>query len=323
MAIKTYEELSARERALAAALDLADGDPPSGPGRISATSVRGRRYRSYEQLFQVVHGVPLARVSSVRLAFRTGSGTQTVCGVADVVTRPDATRRGYARSLLRETHRRARKGGVRWSFLWTRRSWGAHRAYELEGYRDVFSIPIAYRQVPPASPRASPRREFTFRKARSNDAGRLEGLLRRSTAARVGFVPREAGLFATRFRIRFRRPEDFWILSRHRAVVGYAHLTKDEFDVACREAIVADERAGAAMIEALERVAEGRWLSYTMTTFAPDHREALTDRGYLFLDRTHGVLMAAPLTPRARAEWPEVERAARDPAFSVHNGDMF
>ena len=319
----TYDGLSARQRSLAPALDWTDGDPPSIPDQIASARVRGRPFQSYEALYLVVDGVPMAKVGWIRIAFRSRRGTEVVCGLADVVTRGDVTRRGYARSLLREVHRRAKTAGFHWSFLWTRRSWGAHRAYEKEGYRDVYSPTIALRRIPRRVARPKLPRGYTLRGIRPSDARTLEEILSAATSDRVGFIPRESGSFAVRFRLGWRKPKDWWILRHERVPVGFAQLQKDRWDVLCRELVTKDPRTSGLWIRLAEWVAQGKWLALGNTTFVGDNLGLLRQRGYAVVRGTHGVLMACPLGRATNRDWEGIQETFHDSRLSLHGGDMF
>jgi GNAT superfamily N-acetyltransferase len=321
--ILSFDELRPDQRRLAPGVDVADGDPPSMPERTQSARVGGRPLQSYEALYLLERGVPLSRVASVRLDLRTVEGSEVVCGIADVGTRPDAVRRGFARSLLRETHRRAREEGVQWSFLWTRRSWGAHRAYEVEGYRDLYSSAVAYRKVPRAASGAVPPAGSTLRAARSADAPLLEELLHRATRDRVGFVPRAEGTFRVRFRLGWRRAADHRILFSEGAPVGYALVIRRQGGLHCPELVTVGPVRAGRWLSRVETLAGGRWLAFANTTFLRDGRTALERSGYAFVGRSHSVLMACPLTSAARRRWRELRAMVADPRFSLHGGDMF
>jgi len=95
MEIREYAELTARQRALAAGVELSDAEAPSTMSRLDRVRIGSRRLLDYRSLYAVERWVPLARVGSTRPRFRFADGREeTVAGVADVVTRSDALRRG-------------------------------------------------------------------------------------------------------------------------------------------------------------------------------------------------------------------------------------
>lgn len=319
--VREWEALTPRQREGVALLDVGDNDPAWFMDRLMGYRVGGGRLRDYLPLFAVEGGEVLARVSTIRSDFRTHHARGRFCGVADVVTRPDALERGLASRLLEEHHRRARAEGIRWAFLWTNRSWGAHRFYEGRGYRDVYSPPVLLRRIPRTVRPLRP--GYSVRRSTSRDAGSLDALFERTTRRRTGFVPRRAGSFASRFRLGRRPASGVRQLLYDRRAVGYAIVDETPDQITCVEAVGLRTSQPAALLDLLERAAAGRWLAITRTTFATDVAEAARQRGYARLDAVHSTLMAKPLTLRPRDEWAELLRGFRDPALSCHIGDMF
>jgi GNAT superfamily N-acetyltransferase len=123
----------------------------------------------YYGVYAVEDDQVLSRVETLQLAFRGFEGSQTVVGVADVLTRPEGLGRGFARRLLQEVHRRESARGRAWAFLWTHRTWGAHHLYESLGYEDVYSPPTWLRAIPRAM-RQAPPAGYRWRSARTRDA---------------------------------------------------------------------------------------------------------------------------------------------------------
>jgi GNAT superfamily N-acetyltransferase len=321
MEIREYAELSARQRALAAGVEHSDAEPPSTMTRLDRVRIGGRRLLDYRSLYAVERGVPLARVGSTRPRFRFADGSEeTVAGVADVLTRADAVRRGYATRLLRAVHRAAESEGIGWALLWTRRSWGAHRAYERLGYRDVYAYPLATRP-----PRRAPRRRgswLTVRTARRTDARLLERLLASAASGRVGFAVRPPGWFDAMFRLGWRSPTTYRILYRDRRPLGYVHAAVDRFDVVSREVAVPGPAFYRAALDYLETLAGGRWLGLASTTFLRDAAGEIERRRYDRVPLGHGVMMARRLGPDSRDAWAELRRTIDDPRFWLQGGDM-
>src|SRR5579871_6345041 len=148
MQILEWGDLTEDQRAEAALIDWSDWNGPALVGLLHDPWLHGRPYQGYTSLVAVEGGRVLARVGTVRVSFRDRSGADPVLGVADVITDPRRLREGLATRLMEEVHRRARSDGLRASFLGTRVSWGAHRAYEKLGYRDVYSPPRSLRSAP-------------------------------------------------------------------------------------------------------------------------------------------------------------------------------
>lgn len=275
----------------------------------------------YYAVYAVEDGTILSRVEVTRPSFTTENGPETVAGISDVSTRPDAVRRGLAGRLLEEVHRREAERGYRWAILWTRRSWGAHRLYERLGYRDVHSPVSALRPFPHRRRRPLSK-GYAWVPAQRTDAPRIERLFARATRGRIGFVPRPRGSIALKFELGWRVPEHHRILSYQGLPVGYANLNISPFHVGTSEVLVdASEHAGP-MIEALEATGRGGSFSLTNTTFVRDHEEAFRRRGYAIYPSAHLTLMAKSLAPTGRPP-EELEAVCRDPRFSCHRGDVF
>lgn len=315
MEIREFAELSPRQRQWAATLEVSDGGPPSTAERLARA-----RFLRYTSLYAVVDGVPLARVGSSRVPFRTKEGDQTVLGVADVVTRPDALRRGYASRLLRATHRRARAEGLRWAVLWTRRSWVAHGAYERLGYRDVYGPPIAAHRS-----RAGPHRPaglLRARPARRGDGALLERLLAEASRDRIGFVPRPAGWFDAALALGWRSVDQYRILYQGRRPVGYVVVHVDRFDLTSREIVVTDPALHHPLLNWLEALAGGRWIGLNASTFLRDAADELRAHGYLTIPFGHGVMMARPLGRASDRDGSAFRAAVDDPRFWLQGSDM-
>jgi GNAT superfamily N-acetyltransferase len=320
MRIVEYSELTSHQRRLAVGVDVSDGGSPSGMERLDRVRFGGERLLRYESLYAVEGGVPLARVGSTRNRFVTAEGSEIVCGVSDVITRPDGLRRGYATRLMEETHRRARAEGLRWAFLWTRRSWGAHRAYERLGYREVYASALVTQ--PPAARRSRGRPRLAGRVARRSDAALLDRLLAAASADRTGFSRRPPRWFEGIFRLGWTKPGTFRILYADRRPVGYVRASVDRFDVVSSEIVVPRAELQAPALDYLETLAQGRWLAIASTTFLRDAAGEVARRGYDRVPFGHGVMMACPLVPVATRDWRELRRTTAGPRFWLHAGDM-
>jgi GNAT superfamily N-acetyltransferase len=325
MHIYSLDELPQALRPQLAAFGVVDGGPPQDWEFIR----RLRRHRrtglpcsEYYAVYAVDEDRVLSRVETLDLVFTGPSGPQTVVGISDVVTRPEGLGRGFARGLLREVHRRGIDQGRDWSFLWTHRTWGAHRLYEELGYEDVYSPPYALRKIP-RSARRTPPTGYRWRVASASDAARLERLLAADTARRLGFVPRKPGSARIRFRVGWRKPENHRILSRRSRPVGYAYLSEDSRrNLVAGEVVLTSPAHREAMIGALEGLARGRWLTFQNTTFVRDTDALLRARGYAVYPAAHVVLMAKRLTG-AGARGEDLRTVFEDALFSGHRGDMF
>jgi len=320
--IHALDELPAASLPQLAAFGPLDGDPPQGIEFIRQVRRWGLPASDYYGLYAVEDGEVLSRVESLRLRFTTRQGREDVVGISDVSTRPEGIGRGYARSLLTEVHRREVERGRRWSFLWTHRSWGAHRLYESLGYEDVYSPPTALRPIPRAPGRRLPK-NFAWGRVTPTDARRLERILHASTNGRVGFVPRFPGSISLRFRTGWRKPENHRLLLESSKPIGYAHLLENSrWNLTTNEVVVTDEAHLGSMVDALEVLARGRWLTLHTTSFVTDTATVLRERGYRLFPSAHLTLMAKALVESGRSNW-NPRSVCQDPSFSCHRGDVF
>jgi len=302
-------------------LGLLDGDPPQGIGFVRRFRGLGLPCAEYYAVYAVEDGRILSQVEVVRPRFTSDAGSEVVCGVAGVATRPDAVRRGLAGRLIREVHRREAALGQRWSFLWTHRSWGAHTLYERLGYRDVYSPPSAFRPLGLRRIRRFPS-GYEWVTVTRRDLPTLERVFLRSTQGRLGFVSRPPGLLSARVRMGWRVPENHRVLYRRGAAVGYAHLTFSPWHVGANEVLVDSPEHLVPMIDALESTEPERSFSLGSTTFVRDAQEELERRGYVIYPFAHVTLMARPLT-RERRPGEDPARVCADPRFSCHRADAF
>jgi GNAT superfamily N-acetyltransferase len=323
MKIYTLADLPPDLRAEYAAVLWLDGDLPQDwtfPDRLTRL---GFRFTDYQALVAVEDGHVQGRIETLVLEYRTPEGSEPVLGITGVLTRPDALRSGVASALLREAHARERTTGRRWSFLWTHRSWGAHRVYEQLGYYDVHSPPSAVRKVPRSTgPSAFP--GYQSRPLRRREFHLLEELLRAGIRGRYGILPRFPGSFQARARLGWRSASNYIVLTLGAAPVGYAYTTHTDYAVSAVEVVVAHRQHAPAMLNALERKAAGRWLAFGRTTFVSDHEPLFRRHGYLLFPSAHATLMAKPLFPAARRPGSSDPRVVcRSARFCSHYGDVF
>ncbi len=320
--ILEFGELRRSAESQVAALDASDNDPSLDRRAVRRAARLGQPYAPYVALFAVERGEILSRVGVIRREMVTAAGRLRFTGITDVVTRPDAGRRGLAARLLRAVHRRERSAGMPWTFLWTRRSWGAHRLYETLGYEDLLSLPVAVVKLRRGQ---RPRRPagFSLQRARATDAGRIEAVFHAATRGRLGYPQRRPGTLRLRFSMGWRKPEEHLILRHGRTAVGYAYATEGPHHVAVHEALVTDPSHQAILLDLLERLGGDRFLGFTSTTFVNDAAPDLRERGFTIWPSSHAVLMGRSLERVSRSDRAAVKDVFRDPRLSCHRGDMF
>lgn len=323
MKIVELAELPARLGSQVAYLSWLDGDTPWDADdlrrmrRVAYPSVRS------QSLLAVEGDQVLGRVDTSAHSYTTPAGREVVTWLSGVVTRPDAVRRGIATALLAEAHRRARRNGHRWVFLWTHRPWVAHELYEALGYRDVYSPPAALRRIPRA-PRAVLPAPYRMRKLRPAEIPLLERLLREASRGRYGFVPRFRHSFRVRFQLGWRRVADYRMLFRAGRAVGYAYVPSTRYASTANEVVVNRAEHARAFLLGLERESAGRTLALDRTTFITDHEGLLRERGYAVFRVAHPTVMAIALRPRTRASTSaDPARVCQSPRFVFHGGDVF
>lgn len=204
----------------------------------------------YMGLCAVEGGNIVASLGVRRFPFRTRSRESTCSGLGGVATLPSHGRRGFARSLIEEAHRRERAAGSSFCLLYTGRSMVAHDLYESLGYRDVMDFPRAVRLIPhDASP---PRRGWLWRKGRRSDRQAIEELHTRYAQGKFGFT---------------RAGHHWWpgttsnfVLEWNGSIRGYANLTKRGKVWTCFEGFACSGTERAALLKGLESETAGKWL---------------------------------------------------------------
>jgi GNAT superfamily N-acetyltransferase len=321
--VRTWAELDRSQRLGVASLLWSEGDFPGYSANLHAHRSRGQFFQRYRALVAVEGGEVLGHAGAIRVSFRTSRRSQVVCGISDVVVRPDATRRGIASRLLRRAHADARREGLDWSFLWTRRSWGAHRAYEKLGYFDLYSFASAVRPPRDRGRRGRGVRGFRLRAAETADLDRMEGILAAASRPRLGFTDRDPHSFRDRVTLGWRALGDFRVLEAAGRAVGYLELQLDAGNAIVRECVVTGPQFARPLLRILEATAGPRWIGLANSSFVADQKALLRHRGYRIADAHHAVLMADPISRRGARERAELGATAADPRFFVQRGDLF
>jgi GNAT superfamily N-acetyltransferase len=321
MRIVSLEQLPPDLAAAWGTLVWSDQDVPMDTAFLRKARALGIPLADYGGLAVTEGDRVLAQVTVGRYPLTTPEGTETFTGLADVVTLPDALRRGLCRQLLIELHSRERKDGHHLAMLWTRRSWGAHRLYERLGYRDIYSPPTAVLPPHPSTRRLPP--NITVRSARRADSELLESLFERATRGRIGFVPRFPNSFEARFALRWRTPTDHHLVFQGSRPVGYFFSGESPRHLAVFEGVVTDRALLSRLVDAMLCYARGRWVAIAHTTLVNDAHGLLEERGFSFAPSGHAVLMARSLTASPSTGVARLRRMVRDARFSFHRGDMF
>jgi GNAT superfamily N-acetyltransferase len=280
---------------------------------------RSDGFADYVGLFAVERGRLVGQMFVLRIPFTFAEGTERVTGIAAVGTRPDRGRAGVARRLLTEVHRREREAGIRYTTLWTNRSWGAHRLYEKLGYRDVYSSPWAVHG--PSTRRLG--RSRGVRPARRSDVLSVERLHTTQARGRLGFVerPREVlriGLAAHDFEL----GPDLIVCRSGRKLQGYAHLEATRNRVLCGELVAVSPAARRSLVREVERRAGKRPFAFQHTVVT-DAAALFRGRGYAFVPQGWYVFMAGSLARTWSSREAIARLGTRDPRFLCLAWDRF
>ena len=246
----------------------------------------------YVGLGAVERGRIVSSVAVHRFPFRTRRGDCTCSGLGAVATLPTHARRGLARSLIEEAHRRERLSGSPFMLLYTGRSILAHALYESLGYRDVLDFPRAVRPVP-RTKRPLPA-GWRWRRATHHDRRPIEELRADLGRARCGFTRQGVEWWPGPRRWFGPALQEWFVLERHRHVVGYANLRTEGQVRACHEGMARTEQARGLLLRALESQASGGWLLLGSPVL-DELRRAQGMHAYTPEEGSYGVLMAKSL----------------------------
>ena len=273
----------------------------------------------YVAVFALARNRVAAQTFVHRIPFTTPRGTEIVSGMDAVVSLPDATRRGFARAVLNDVHRRERKAGIRYSLLWTSRSWYAHDLYESLGYRDVYGVPRAARFDPPA--RLLPK-GWSVRRGGTKDLSALSLLHEAVSRGRYGFTPRISSYFQGKSPTRRLPMNSHLLLEREGQLEAYAGLEESPDRLDSRELLAQSPASAAVLLQALELRSPGRLLTIGHS-FVADQERMLRRRGYGILPSDWNTLMAARLGSKVAARDLAKQLGIADPRFICLAGDRF
>lgn len=319
MRILTYDELTPTMEVDRTLLQLAAFAGVFPRSSVDVYRKRTRSFSEYVALFAVEHGHAVGQMFVLRIPYTFPGGTETVSGIAGVATRPDRAGAGIARTLLTEVHRREKEAGIRFSTLWTNRSWGAHRLYEKLGYRDVYSYPWAVHGPVARLPNRPP----GIRKGRRSDLAEVERVHAEQAKGRLGFVRAPDGYTAAAVAAGDLHPEKELIVLRSGGRLrGYAQFNSDPQRLTCGELVATSAGARRALVAGVIRTAGRRAFAFQHTAVS-DHPELFRGNGYSFSPSAWWALMACALgrhwTPGAAVS----QFATRDPRFLCLGGDRF
>lgn len=245
----------------------------------------------YVGVYAVENGEILSAVRVLRLPYTTPEGIQQVAGIQGVVTRRDSGRRGLARKLLREVHRREKAAGSKYSLLWTGRGQVAHSLYESLGYRDVYTPEVA--TLRRDNRNHSPRR-YDLKGAKTGSTDPLEALHNKVTMGHLGFTPRPQGIVRSLIHLGFLARESLRAVSSGGKLVGYVLMQKHSTWCSLDEVVLDPEAPLEEVLPTLEATARGGWFVIRNTSVR-DALPLLRKRGYHYSPFAYYSLLALPL----------------------------
>jgi GNAT superfamily N-acetyltransferase len=321
MKFLTYDELSSSMESGRTLLHLAAFGGVFPRRSIELWRHRAKTLADYVGLYAVEGDALLGQVLVLRVPYVFRDEPGVISGIAGVATRPDQGRAGIARALLSEVHRREREAGIRFSALWTNRSWGAHALYEKLGYRDVYSSPWVVHAG--TTRRGSMTRRRGLREARSSDLAAIDRLHDRVAIGRLGFCRRPSGFSRTAALSGWIDPaKNLIVAEADHALLGYANIDRSSQRAVCGELVAPSTAAQRTLVEEVRRTARGLPFAFqhTIVTDAP---ELFQDSGYSMVPRSWYVLMGNALG----REWTSQEAirqfATDDRRFLCLAGDRF
>lgn len=290
MRILEFDELPPDTETQAQLLDLSVAWAPVSFSKISEVRKMGYPCADYVGVYAVEKGEILSAVRVLRLPYTTPEGVRQIAGIQGVVTRRDSRRRGVARELLREVHRREKAAGCEYSMLWTGRGLVAHSLYESLGYRDVYTPDLA-----------------VLHKSRNRGAGRyvleslgeggtrvMEELHASATAGRLGFTPRPSGMVRSAIHLGFLPADSLFTIRRGGKDVGYAVLQKHHTWCSLEELVLDRRTPIEEVLPTLEASISDGWF-VIRNTVVRDLTPLLQRRGYHCSPWAYYSLLALPL----------------------------
>lgn len=292
MRILSFDELPERWEPKVQLLDASVGWFLTDFRRLKQARKIGYPTADYFGVYAVEGDEVQSAVRVLRIPYTLASGvTETVSAIQGVVTRREWSRRGLARALLGEVHRREQAVGNRFSLLWMGFWNFSHTLYSSIGYADVYTPRLAMRKCD--GPRSLVQK-YKLRTAKKDDASTIEKLHAKSTKGRVGFTPRPESVLPPLFKLGFVKPDAFRLILSDGEPVGYLQMQKGGGWVKSDEVVLTEHADPAKVTTLLQSEAAPGWL-LLQGTFVRDSSDLLSRLGYLFTDYVYYGLMARPL----------------------------
>jgi GNAT superfamily N-acetyltransferase len=318
MRIVSFDELPERWEPKAQLLDASVGWFLMDFRRMKEARRLGYPAADYFGVYAVEGDEVQSAVRVLRIPYTLASGTtETVSGICGVATRREWSRKGLARALLGEVHRREAAAGNRFSLLWMGFWNFSHTLYTSVGYTDIYTPRLAMRRCD--GPK-SERQKYELRTAKKGDAATIEKLHVESTRGRVGFTPRPKSVLPPLFKLGLLKPEAFRLVLSGGEPVGYLQMQKGPGWIKSDEVVLTGRADPGEVASLLQREAAPGWL-LLQGTFVRDSSAPLRRLGYLFTDYLYYGLMARPLEGAHRDVKRELGTVSR--SFTCHFLDYF
>jgi len=236
----------------------------------------------------VENGCVVGFVGVMDLATRTLNGTvEYMGGIYGVATLPGHTRRGIAKRLLNSANQYFSKKGYRFSFLNTSPTLVAYALYCKLGYEDVVEYPCAYRMFETQKPASSSVAENS-----GFDPNKVLKIYEEYVNDKTGFVVRDRAYLRTA--MKHERLTARQLIASEK---GYVFFRRERGLVRIIELVALDAEEMNRLIGLVEEKA--RDLVFGRAFLDEALRRVYRSRGYVVLERGHGVLMAKGLTADA------------------------
>lgn len=292
MRIVSFDELSEEWEPKAQLLDASVGWFPTDFRRMKEARRMGYPAADYFGVYAVEGDEVQSAVRVLRIPYTLDSGsTETVSAICGVVTRREWSRRGLARALLGEVHRREATVGKKFCILWMGFWNFSHALYNSIGYVDVYTPRLAMRRCD--GPK-SEGQKYKLRTIKKSEATTIEKLHAESTKGRVGFTPRPKSVLPPLFKLGFVKPDAFRLILSDGEPVGYLQMQKGRGWVKSDEVVLTERADLGEVASLLQCEAVPGWL-LLQGTFVRDASVLLSKLGYSFTDYAYYGLMARPL----------------------------
>jgi GNAT superfamily N-acetyltransferase len=318
MRIASLDELPREWEPQVQLLDASVGWFPSDFRLMREVRSMGYPAADYFGVYAVEGDEVRSEVRVLRIPYTLAGGTtETVSAVCGVATRREWSRRGLARALLAEVHRREAAIGNRFCILWMGFWNFSHALYSSMGYVDVYTPKLAMRRCDRPK---SEGRKYGLRTTKKGDVTTIEKLHAESTRGRVGFTPRPKSVLPPLFKLGFIKPDAFRLILSDGEPVGYCNMQKGRGWVKSDEVVLTERADPKEVVSLLQRKSAPGWLTL-QGTFVRDSSGLLGKLGYSFTDYAYYGLMARPLRGVHRDLKRELGTAS--PSFTCHSLDYF